>query len=82
MTVREVIFVRELQDECKQHQQLMYDVVMDVASKVLYLCSVGVDDLGLSPLKCRDELGDVENFCIVEDTGLDFLRSGSTRQFI
>lgn len=54
----------------------MHDVVVDVASKVLDLCSVGIDDLGLPPLKCWDELGDVEDLCVVEDAGLYFLRDG------
>lgn len=54
----------------------MHDVVMNVASKVLYLCLVGIDDFGLSSLKCRDELGNVEDLSIVEDAGLDFLHRG------
>lgn len=76
MTTQEIIFVRELQDDGKQHQQLMHDVVMNVASKMLYLCPVGIDDLGLSPLECWDEFGDVEYLGIVEDAGLDFLQGG------
>lgn len=58
----------------------MHDIVMDVASEVLYLYSVGIDDLGLSPFKCWDELGDVEDLSIVEDAGLDFLHGGSTKE--
>lgn len=76
MAAREVLFVRELQDDGKQYQQLMHDVVMDVASKVLYLCSVGVDNLGLSPLECWDELRDVEDLCVIEDAGFDLLQVG------
>lgn len=60
----------------------MHDVVMDVASKVLYLCPVGIDDLGLPPLECRDELRDVEDLRIVEDAGLDFLQDASARKSI
>lgn len=78
MALREVIFVRQLQDDSEQHKQLLHDVVMDVTSKVLYLCPVSIDDLGLFPLACWDKLGDVEDFCVVEDAGLDFLESWST----
>lgn len=55
---------------------------MDVASKVLYLCPVSVDDLGLFPLEGWDELGDVEDLCVVKDAGLDFLLGGLTTQSI
>lgn len=50
--------------------------MVDMASKVLYLWPVGVDNLGLPPLECRDELRDVEDLSIVEDTGLYFLQVG------
>lgn len=79
MAAGEVLFVGQLQDDGKQYQQLLHDFVMDVASKVLYLCPVGIDDLRLPPLECGDKLRDVEDLCIVEDTGLDFLRGGSMR---
>ena len=77
---REVILVGQLQHKSKQHQQLLHDVVVDVASKMLYLCPVGIDDLRLSPLEFWDEFGDVENLRVVEDAGLDFLEGGSARQ--
>lgn len=80
MALREVIFVRQLQDNGEQHEQLLHDVVVDVTSKVLYLCPVRIDDLGLFPFECRNKLGDVEDLCIVEDAGLDFLQGGSTRR--
>lgn len=54
---------------------------MDVKSKVLYLCPVGIDDLGLFSLECWDKLGDVEDLCVVEDAGPYFLQGGSTRRF-
>lgn len=79
MALREVIFVRQLQDDGEQDQQFLHDVVMDVASKVLYLCPVGIDNLRLFSLECWDKLGDVEDLCVVEDAGLDFLQGGSTR---
>lgn len=81
MALREVIFVRQLQDNGEQHEQLLNDVVMDVASKVLYFCPVGIDDLGLFSLKFWDELGYVEDLCVVEDAGLDFLQGVSTRRY-
>lgn len=80
MALREVILVRQLQDNGKQYQQLLHDVFMDVASKVLYFCPVGIDDLGLFPLECWDKLGDVEDLCVVKDAGLDFLQGVSTRR--
>lgn len=81
MAVREVILVWELQHDGKQHQKFMHDVVMDVASKVLYFCPVGIDDLRLPPLECWDELGDVEDLCVVEDARLDFLQYASVGKF-
>lgn len=79
MAAGEVVLVWKLQDDGKQYQQLMHNIVMDVASKVLYLCPVGIDDLRLPPLECGNKLRDVEDLCIVEDARLDFLRGGSTR---
>lgn len=54
--------------------------MVDVASKTLYLRPVRIDDLGLFPLECRDKLGDIEDLCIIEDAGLDFLESWSTKR--
>lgn len=82
MAVGKVVFARQLQDDSKQHQQLVHDAVMDVAGKVLYLCPVSVDDFGLSPLEGWDELGDVEDLRVVEDAGLDFLLHESAKHLM
>jgi hypothetical protein len=47
---------------------------MGMASKVLYLCPVGIDDFGLFPLKYWNGFGDVEDICVDKDAGCDFLR--------
>lgn len=80
MALREIIFIGKLQDNGKQHQQLLHDVVVDVASKVLYLCPVRIDELGLFPLECWDKLRDIEDLCVIEDARLDFLESWSTER--
>lgn len=72
MTSREIVF-RQLQNDGEKREDLLNNLAVDMASKVLNLRSVLVDHLGLRALVGRDELGDVEDLCVVKDTRTNFL---------
>lgn len=53
MAIREVIF-RELEDQSDEYEQLLYNILGNLALESLNLLSVLVDDRGMRPLQLRD----------------------------
>jgi hypothetical protein len=72
VSLEEVVF-RKLQDDGEQHEQLRYDVVVDVPGELLDFRSVLVDDIWVGPLESWDELGNIVDLGIVKNTWTDFL---------
>jgi hypothetical protein len=67
MSLQEII-LGQFEDEGEEHEELIHDVVVDVAREVLDDGTILVDDLRVRPLKLGDEVGDVVDLGVVEDT--------------